>query len=93
MFFERMVEAMMRHRRKQPSEPSPQQLLERSLQETRQRLAQARAGFNAAQDGELVESYIYEINALQSRYAYLLRQRKALEEPSPQAEQAPAPAI
>lgn len=84
---------MMRHRRKRSSEPSPQQLLEHSLKETRQRLAQARAGFNAAQDGDLVESYIYEINALQSRYSYLLRQLKALEEPSVRAEQAPATVV
>ena len=53
--------------------------LERSLQDTRQLLAQAYAGFNAAVDSELVESYIYEIQALQARYSYLLRQRKALD--------------
>lgn len=53
--------------------------LEQSLQETRLLLAQAYAGFNAASDGELVESYIYEIQALQARYSYLLRRRKALE--------------
>ena len=53
-------------------------LLEESLQEVRSRLAQAYAGFNFADDGELVESYVYEIQALQARYSYLLRQRKAL---------------
>ena len=53
--------------------------LEQSLQETRVLLAQAYAGFNAVVDSELVESYIYEIQALQARYSYLLRQRKALE--------------
>ena len=52
--------------------------LEESLQEVRSRLAQAYAGFNFADDGELVESYVYEIQALQARYSYLLRQRKAL---------------
>lgn len=58
--------------------PSPEvEELERSLQETRVLLAQAYAGFNAADDGELVESYIYEIQALQARYSYLLRRRKA----------------
>lgn len=51
--------------------------LEKSLQETRLLIAQAYAGFNAAADGELVESYVYEIQALQARYSYLLRQRKA----------------
>ena len=52
--------------------------LEESLQEVRARLAQAYAGFNFADDGELVESYVYEIQALQARYSYLLRRRKAL---------------
>ena len=53
--------------------------LDQSLQETRVLLAQAYAGFNAAADSELVESYVYEIQSLQARYSYLLRQRKALE--------------
>ena len=60
--------------------PSPEALeLEKGLQETRVLIAQAYAGFNSASDGELVESYIYEIQALQARYSYLLRRRKALE--------------
>lgn len=67
--------------------PSPEALeLEESLSQTRLLLAQAYAGFNSAWDGELVESYIYEIQALQARYSYLLRRRKALEEPAPRAE-------
>ena len=60
--------------------PSPEALeLEKGLQETQVLIAQAYAGFNSASDGELVESYIYEIQALQARYSYLLRRRKALE--------------
>ena len=54
--------------------------LEKALEETRLKMAQAYMGFNSAADSELVESYIYEIQALRSRYSYLLRQRKALEE-------------
>ena len=54
--------------------------LEKSLEETKVMMAQAYLGFNAAADSELVESYIYEIQALRSRYSDLLRQRKALEE-------------
>lgn len=70
----------MRWRRTQTGgESSPQRELEDSLKEIKTLLAQAYAGFNAATDGELVESYIYEIQALQTRYSYLLRQRKALE--------------
>lgn len=61
--------------------PSPEALeLEKGLLETRALIAQAYAGFNSASDGELVESYIYEIQALQARYSYLLRRRKALEQ-------------
>lgn len=59
--------------------PSRQEELDACIRETRQRLSQAYANFNAAKDDELLESYIYEIQALQGRYSYLLRQRKALE--------------
>lgn len=60
--------------------------LEKNLEETRLLMAQAYLGFNNTADDDLVESYIYEIQSLRSRYSYLLRQRKALEEPeAPQA--------
>lgn len=73
---------------KRQKTPSPEMLeLEQSLQATRALIAQAYAGFNSVSDGDLVESYIYEIQALQARYSYLLRRRKALETPSPR----PAP--
>ncbi len=64
---------------KREREPSVRQQLEQALRENSALLSQAYAGFNAARDGELVESYIYEIQALQARYSYLLRQRKALD--------------
>ncbi len=57
--------------------------IERSLQQTKILIAQAYAGFNSAADPELVESYVYEIQALQARYSYLLRQRKAYDSPAP----------
>ena len=73
--------------------PTPEMLeLEQSLQETQVLIAQAYAGFNSASDGELVESYIYEIQALQARYSYLLRQRKALEGTLPLSASLPASA-
>ncbi len=66
-------------------EPSPEVLeLEESLRQTRLDLAQAYALFNAAADGELVEACVYEIKALQTRYSYLLRRRKALDAPAEQ---------
>ena len=64
--------------------------LEESLHNTRVLIAQAYAGFNAAADSELVESYVYEIQALQARYSYLLRQRKALDAPDGQPTVRPA---
>ena len=50
-----------------------------SLAATRVQINQAYRGFDTAHDPELVESFVYEINALQSRYSYLLRRVKELE--------------
>ena len=61
--------------------------LERSLKETKAMISQAYLGFNSTADSELVEAYIFEIQALRARYSYLLRQRKALE---PQADRDPS---
>ena len=49
------------------------------LGQTRALIAQAYAGFNAAGDPDLIESYVFEINALQARYSYLLRRVKELD--------------
>ena len=49
------------------------------LAHTRALIQQAYRGFNSAEDGDLIESYVFEINALQSRYNYLLRRVKELE--------------
>ncbi len=50
-----------------------------SLTRTRTLINQAYGDFNTASDGDLIESYVFEINALQARYNYLLRRVKALE--------------
>ena len=50
-----------------------------SLAQTRTLIAQAYSGFNTAHDADLIESYVFEINALQSRYSYLLRRVKELD--------------
>lgn len=70
---------MKRSRKNRPGDPGPRQQLDASLRELRLLLSQAYAGFNAAVDSDLVESYIYEIQSLQARYSYVLRQRKALD--------------
>ena len=54
--------------------------LKHSLGHTRALINQAYGGFNSTCDSDLIESYVYEINALQARYNYLLRRFKELEE-------------
>lgn len=70
VFFPRRVRAAQNAERTQ---------LMQSLAHTRVLINQAYSGFNTASDQELVESYVFEINALQSRYSYLLRRLKELE--------------
>ena len=53
--------------------------LMQSLAQTRLLINQAYSGFNTASDEDLIESFVFEINALQSRYSYLLRRIKELE--------------
>lgn len=65
-------------RRPEPKSTERQELLE-ALAATRVQINQAYRGFDTAHDPELVESFVYEINALQSRYSYLLRRIKELE--------------
>lgn len=63
------------------SNQSEQQDLLRTLAHTRVLINQAYTGFNNTQDDDLIDSYVYEINALQARYNYLLRRIKELEAP------------
>lgn len=65
-------------RRKPTSSDERTQLLQ-SLAHTRLLIRQAYSGFDNAGDQELIESFVYEINALQARYSYLLRRVKELE--------------
>ena len=55
-----------------------QQELAAALAQTRTLINQAYGGFNSTCDSDLIESYVYEINALQARYNYLLRRLKSL---------------
>lgn len=50
-----------------------------SLNHTRTLINQAYGSFNTVSDTDLIESYVFEINALQARYNYLLRRVKELE--------------
>ena len=55
--------------------------LEEDIKKTRYALEIAYAGFDNAVEPDLIDSYIYEINALQKRYDHLLAQQ-ALETPA-----------
>lgn len=67
-------------RRAQREEDQDRQALLDSLARTQVQLNQAYALFNSAGDPDLIESYVFEINALQARYSYLLRRVKELEQ-------------
>lgn len=54
--------------------------LREGLVKTRTLINQAYACFNSTGDPDLIESYVFEINALQARYSYLLRRVKELED-------------
>lgn len=66
-------------RRRENEREGTRRVLLEGLSQTRALIAQAYQGFNDACDPDLIESYVFEINALQSRYTYLLRQVKELE--------------
>jgi hypothetical protein len=51
----------------------------KGMEQTRVELNQAYAQFNAHSDPDLVDSCVFTINALRSRYSYLLRKMKLLE--------------
>ncbi len=74
-----MTEEMKRGRRQARSaaEEERQQLME-GMARTRAELNQAYAQFNAHSDPDLVESCVFTINALRSRYSYFIRQMKQL---------------
>ena len=59
-------------------EEERRQLME-GMRETRSQLNYAYAQFNTYTDPDLVDACVYEINALQSRYSYFVRQVKLLE--------------
>ena len=56
--------------------------LKEAIQKTRQALEIAYAGFDNALDEELIDSYTYEIMALQKRYHHLVELAAA--EPAPE---------
>ena len=75
-----MAEAVRFGRRRAAAlrEEERRQLME-GMRETKALLNHAYAQFNVYSDPDLVDACVYEINALQSRYSYYVRQVKRLE--------------
>lgn len=66
--------------RRQTVDSGEKKTLAEGLAQTKLQINQAYLCFNSADDPDLIDSYVYEINALQARYNYLLRRMKELEE-------------
>ncbi|MGN1003575.1 MAG: DUF2508 family protein [Oscillospiraceae bacterium] len=79
----------LRKRADSPAQQERRELLE-GLARTRVLINQAYACFNRESDPDLIESYVFEINALQSRYSYLLRRVRELEQEREQPPVLPA---
>jgi hypothetical protein len=62
--------------RRSAAESEEMRELRSSLEETKQQIARVYGWFDCADDPDLIDSYVYEINALRSRYNYLLRRVK-----------------
>ena len=76
-----MAEAVKfgRRRRAMDREEEERTQLMEEMAQTRVLLNQAYADFNAHSDPDLVDCCVFTINALRSRYSYLVRQVKLLE--------------
>lgn len=70
----------IRRRKAPPVDQEERLLLLEGMARTRVELNQAYAQFNAHSDPDLVESCVFTINALRSRYSYLIRRIKLLDE-------------
>lgn len=70
----------IRRRKATPADQEERLLLLEGMARTRVELNQAYAQFNAHSDPDLVESCVFTINALRSRYSYLIRRIKLLDE-------------
>lgn len=66
---------------KRPKTPKEleQELLKRQLSETKSALDAAYSNFENVLEPDLIDCYIYELNAAQKRYKFLLNQVKQIE--------------
>ena len=56
-----------------------EEMLLREIQRTKMALETAYSNFENCLDPDLIDSYIYEVNAVQKRYKFLLKQVKNLD--------------
>ena len=82
-----MTEKRERRRKAALQEQGEVWLLERELCQTSRRLQQDYEAFILVSDPDLIEAWVFEINAQQARYAYLLKRRKALGAPAPEEDE------
>jgi len=67
-------------KRRRDEEPSPEHLeLRAEIDRTQHSIESARNHFEQVVDPTLIDCYIYELNAAQLRYQFLLRRFKLLE--------------
>lgn len=59
--------------------PKERELLHYQIQRTQLALETAYSNFDNVVDPELIDSFIYEVNAIQQRYQYLIQQIKELD--------------
>lgn len=74
-----MAEAVRASRRRAAEREEERRQLMEGMRQTRTQLNHAYAQFNCYSDPDLVDACVYEINALQSRYSYYVRQVKQLD--------------
>ncbi|MDY3908876.1 MAG: YaaL family protein [Eubacterium sp.] len=65
-------------RKKKDSVYQIREQLKQEIETLQQSLETANSNFDNVSDPDLVDSYIYELNALSFRYKYLLRQMREL---------------
>lgn len=68
----------MRLLEKKKELPKKEKFLKKSLLEAQKNLTDAYAGLDSVQEPDLIDSYIYQLNAAYLRYRVLLRDVKAL---------------
>ena len=74
-----MAEAVRFRGRKAARMDEERRQLMEGMKQTRDQLNFAYAQFNTYTDPDLVDACVYEINALQSRYSYYVRQMKQMD--------------